>query len=135
MELRRDELAVRKIYSHLIKSKKLTTFFRPFNRIFPNYRGYKYGEIIKIKIIETVGNDLHDIPPKFSEEEFPAKIISIKAKRFNDISKEDFTGSSPDVTDKQSLLYHLGTIYNLSTEKIEKSEITRIEVRYLLLFE
>lgn len=131
MELRRDELAVRKIYSHLIKSKKLTTFFRPFNRIFPNYRGYKHGEIIKIKIIETVGNDLHDIPPKFSEDEFPARIVSIKAKRFNDISEEDFFGSSPDVTNKNSLAYHLGVIYNLPMDKIEQSEITIIEIKYL----
>jgi len=87
---------------------------------------------VKIKIIEVVGSDIHNIPPKFSKEEFPAKIISIKIKKFNDLTEEDdFNGSSPDVTDKESLAYHLGLIYNTSMEKIEQSEITRIEVKYL----
>ena len=53
-------------------------------------------------------------------------------KRIGDLSSMDFDGSSPDVKDKNGLIYHLGLIYNLSADELtDDTVVTRIEFEYL----
>lgn len=129
MDLKRDEIAVRKIYESLVKDKKITVFFRPGNRLCPNYRCYFLDEIITLRIIEVLGNDNLKIPPKFNSFKQKIKIIKIDIKKISEFKKKDFVGSSPDVFDIISLKYHLGLIYNSSIDSFD--EVSRIEFEYL----
>jgi hypothetical protein len=133
LELPRDEIAFRKIYKDLIIKNKITTVFRPGKRICGDFRGYCPGEVIKIRVIEKTGADWAMLPPEF-EQDFVKKIemIEIKSLFIKDLKKEDFEGSSPDVFDKNSLLYHLGIIYNLPVEKLQDDNlITKITFKYI----
>ena len=129
MNLPRDEIAIRKVYEPLVLTGKLTTLFRPGNRIAPNVRGYYMGETVKVKIIKSPGNDDKKIPPTFDKKERKARIKKIGIEEIENLTKEDFVGSSPDVPDIESLRYHLGLIYDKTPEQISK--LTRIELEYL----
>lgn len=133
LELPRDEIAFRKIYKDLIIKKKITTVFRPGKRICGDFRGYCSGEIIKIRIIEKIGADWAMLPPKF-EEDFIKKIeiVNIESFPIKNLKEKDFSGSSPDVFDKKSLIHQLGIIYNLSIEELQDdSLITKITFKYI----
>ncbi len=128
----RDEMAIRKIYEHLIKNKSLTTVFRPGDRLFPNNPGWKLGEKIKIRIIDIPGSNKHDILPKFLSEIYLIKIKNICCKPLGELTKKDFEGSSPDVQKIEQLKWHLGLIYNKKYNDFSpKTLVTRIHFNYL----
>ncbi|MDP6642090.1 MAG: hypothetical protein QGF74_01790 [Candidatus Nanoarchaeia archaeon] len=131
MELRRDQIAVRKIYEHLVRSRELTTFFRPGDREFPHPKSYEPREVVDIKILEVIGSDFHKILPIFTDESFPVKIISVIVKDLSDLTRRDFIGSSPDIQNRQSLVYHLGALYNHSLSELQSSKVTRAYVEYI----
>ena len=133
LELPRDEIAFRKIYKNLIIKKKLTTVFRPGKRVCGDFRGYCPGEVIKIRIIEKIGADWAMLPPEF-EKDFIKKIkmVAIKSLPIKELKSEDLIGSSPDVFDQNSLIHHLGLIYNLPMEELQaESLITKITFEYI----
>ena len=133
LELPRDEIAFRKIYKDLIIKNKITTVFRPGKRVCGDFRGYCPGEIVKIRIIEKTGADWAMLPPEF-EKDFVKKIkmIEIKSLLLKDLKKKDFAGSSLDVFDKNSLIHHLGIIYNLPIEELQDdSLVTKITFQYI----
>jgi len=125
-------MAFRRIYRHLLKSKKLTTVFRPRDMIKSSFRSYKPGEIVKARIIKDVGADWKNLPPRFENESIMIRITKVTAKRIGELSEEDFKGSSPDVRDKKGLICHLGLIYNLPIEKLnDDTIISRVEFEYI----
>jgi len=131
MNLRRDEIAFRSMYLPYVENESLTTVFRPGNRIFPNWRGYKKGEIVTARIIEIPGDDSKYIAPTFNEIQKIVIINDIEVVNINDLTNYDFDGSSEDVRDIQSLKKHLSQIYNYSSEYLDNAQITRISLYYV----
>lgn len=130
MYLPRDEMAFRKRYEKLVTKQLLTTVFRPGNRVYPRWRGYKPGEIVTARVIEKYGSDEKGIPPVFKPIKIPIRIKSILVKDIHTLDKHDFSGSSPDVRDIQSLKQHLHYIYGKSTDHFNQ-QITKIDLEYL----
>ena len=130
MNLPRDEMAFRKAYETLVIEQELTTIFRPGNRLFPNYRGYKDQEIVMARIIETPGCDVREIAPIFSDIKIPVRISDIQAFDISDLTPKDFHGSSPDVQSLEQLLVHLEEIYDRPIASFDNT-VTRINIQYL----
>ncbi|VVB73822.1 Shikimate dehydrogenase (NADP(+)) [uncultured archaeon] len=133
VNLPRDEMAFRQIYFHLLRSRSLTTVFRPRDMIKDSVRSYSVGDRVTARVLKNVGVDWAKVPPVFLDgEEFPLQITEVTAKRIGDLSIADFEGSSPDVKDRNGLIYQLGLIYNLSVDELSDDTIvTRIEFEYL----
>ncbi|MFT5210545.1 MAG: hypothetical protein ACI9CE_002271 [Flavobacterium sp.] len=130
MDLPRDEMAFRKTYEMLVVEQRLTTIFRPGNRLYPHYRGYKDQEIVMARIIEKPGCDKREIAPVFSDIKIPVKINDIRTFDISDLTTADFLGSSPDVQNLEQLLIHLEEIYDRPIESYENM-VTRIQIQYL----
>ena len=130
MDLPRDEMAFRKTYEALIIEQQLTTVFRPGNRLYPNYRGYKHQEVIIARIIEKPGCDEREIAPVFSDFKIPIEISDIRTFDIFDLTSADFRGSSPDVQNLDQLLTHLEEIYDRPISSYENT-VTRIQIKYL----
>jgi hypothetical protein len=132
-ELPPDEMAFRRIYRDLLESGKLTTVFRPGVRTGGEFRGYNRGDVVSARVIDQVGLDRAKVAPVFLTH--PVKKIRIEScvsKRLDQLSREDFVGSSPDVHDRESLVYHLGLIYNLDVSSlVDEAMVTRIHFTYL----
>lgn len=128
----RDEIGFRKIYADLVRDHKITTIFRPGERTCNLNKGFCEGEIINIKIIDKVGADWAKLPPETTSIDRRALILTATNKKIGEITNDDFSGSSPDVFDKQSLVYNLGITYNLpQSELSDDSVITRTTFVYL----
>lgn len=130
MDLPRDEMAFRKTYEPLVVDRKLTTVFRPGNRVFPNYRGYKPDEVITARIIEKPGSDAKNIPPLFNEIKMPIQITCIETLSVEELEQMHFLGSSPDVQSVSDLLEHLDAIYQKPISEYG-NQVTRIVFNYL----
>jgi len=130
MYLQRDEMAFRKRYEELVTKQLLTTVFRPGNRVYPKWRGYKLGEIVTARVIECYGCDEKGIPPVFKPIKIPIRIKSILVKDIHALDQHDFSGSSPDVCDIQSLKRNLHHIYGKNTDYFNQ-QITKINLEYL----
>ncbi len=130
MELPRNEIAFRKEYEDQVLLNKLTTVFRPGNRVFPNWRGYKPGEVVTARIIEKCGCDEKKIAPLFNDNKVKVQIASIETLKIDELQDEHFDGSSDDVTDVQSLKDHLNYIYGKSIDHYDNM-ITRINLAYI----
>jgi hypothetical protein len=123
-------MAFRADYEDLVSQQSLTTVFRPGNRVFPSWRGYKLGEIIIGRIIERCGCDLQQKAPLFKESKIPLRIAKIEVIPVADLSAEDFEGSSWDVTDLESLDQHIYKIYSKPLSEYDNM-VTRISLDYL----
>ena len=132
LDLPREEMAIRKIYRELVEQQKLTTVFRPGQRLCEDYRGYCQNEIITIKIVDRVGADWALLAPVFAPDFAKAvKIENITSLPLGSLTAADFAGSTPDVFDRQSLRYHLGIIYNLAPDDLgDDSLVTKICFSY-----
>lgn len=129
----REEIYFRKIYRDLIGQTKITTVFRPGNRLHGHPKGFREGEIVNLRIIVNVGAEwakIHaELDPAFIVR---AQITSLEAKTLGDLRKADFKGSSPDVQDVEQLRYHLGVIYNLNPSQLRSTTVvTRTAFKYL----
>ena len=131
LNLPRDEIAFRKEYQELTLKRKLTTVFRPGNRVYPNWRGYKEGEIVTLRVIEKCGCDEEFIPPTFNKIKLKVQIASIKVIDIETLDTRHFYGSSPDVHDIPSLKKHLGRIYRKPDSYYDDEQVTQICIRYL----
>ena len=126
-ELPADDMSFRRIYKNLLENETLITVFRPGVRDCKKFRGYCPMNIVNARVIDQVGLDRAKVAPEFLKK--PVKKIQIEeifAKKIGDLTKEDFVGSSPDVYDKQSLVYHLGLIYNLDITSLSPEEMVTI---------
>ena len=130
MDLARDEMAFRKRYEALVVNQQLTTVFRPGNRIFPRFRGYKRDEIVMARIIERPGSDDAKRPPLFNDIKIPIQIKEIKVVSVDALTGEDFIGSSPDVQTPEQLSAHLVSIYSQHIQHFGGC-VTKIEFIYL----
>lgn len=127
-----NEMAFRKIYWPLINEEKMTTVFRPGKRLANDERGYREGQVVMARVIDSIGADWAGVPPEFSQDLSKLiKISSVSAKKIGELDRNDFKGSSPEIQDQQSLTYHLGVIYNLYPEEINaESFVTIIKFSY-----
>ena len=129
MDLPRDEMAFRKCYQDLVVNELLTTVFRPGNRVFPSYRGYKPNEVVDARIIEKPGSDLENVAPVFSNIKVQIKIATIDVISIDSLRSMHFDGSSPDVQSVDQLLEHLEGIYNKPIDEFDH-QVTRIQFDY-----
>lgn len=128
----RDEIGFRKIYSDLVRDQKITTIFRPGERTCNLDKGFCEGETINIKIIDKVGADWAKLPPETISFNRKALILTAINKKIGELNSLDFRGASPDIFDKQSLIYNLGVTYNLPpSELTDDSIITKTTFTYL----
>jgi hypothetical protein len=125
LELPRNEMAFRMRYQELLLARRITTVFRPGNRIYPNWRGYLLGETVTARVIQQPGSDALGIPPRFNALRLPIRITALAVKPVGALGREDFAGSSPDVRDVPALVAHLTAIYGAAAD-----QVTRIEFRY-----
>ncbi len=131
-ELPRNEMAFRQIYHHLLASRKLTAVVRPGERGSSDWRGYDSGDVVTARVLEKVGADWAGISPVFLSESYQIKIEKVQILRLRDLVADHFIGTSDDVRDRRSLIYHLGTIYNLPIASFGKdSKITHISFSYI----
>ncbi|MFT5012821.1 MAG: hypothetical protein ACI9HA_001476 [Dinoroseobacter sp.] len=130
MMLPREEMAFRKEYETFVTQRKLTTVFRPGNRIYPNFRGYKPAEIITARVIEKPGCDQDKIAPVFNEIRMPIQIAEIHTLDIQKLTPSHFEGSSPDVQNVHDLINHLEYIYGKKMTAFGH-EVTRICFKYL----
>jgi hypothetical protein len=128
----RDEIGFRKIYEDLVYNHEITTIFRPGERTCNLNKGFCEGETINIKILDKIGADWAMLAPKTIPIDKKVLILKAENKKIGELTQDDFIGSSPDVHDKQSLIYNLGVIYNLPpSELTDDSIVTRTTFRYL----
>ena len=127
----RDEIGLRKIYENLVRDKKITTIFRPGERVCGIDKGFCENEILNIKIIDKVGADWAKLPPQATSCG-QVRVLNTTNMTIGSLMNNDFHGSSPDIFDKQSLVYNLGIIYNLPpSELTDDSIITKTTFTYL----
>ena len=131
--LRRDEITFRKIYTPLVKARTVTTIFRPGRRLCKDPKGYCKGETVTLRIVEKVGADWANVPGQLRDDVGErVEILDVVCVPLGSLSSADFSGSTPDVFDQQSLRYHLGTLYNLSPDELDKeTPVTKTTFRYL----
>ena len=129
MELPRDEIAFRKEYEGLVLDRTIRTVFRPGNRIYPSWRGYRPGEIVTARIIDRCGSDELAIPPLFNDHRVRVRIAALRYMHIDELTDEDFDGSSPDIFDVASLEEHLLYIYRRPIEAFGRM-VTRIGLDY-----
>ncbi len=127
-----DEMAFRAIYCDLLMEGKINVIFRPGKRICGDFRGYCSGQEVKAKIIKEIGLDRESVPPEFYNKFTKTIIIEkVQEKKIGDLEEKDFKGSSPDLTNKESLKYNLGIIYNLLPSQLtDDSLVTIIKFSY-----
>ena len=129
-ELPRDEMAFRKQYQRFLLQRRITTVFRPGDRVFPAWRGYAVGEAITARVIEQPGSDALGVAPLFNGVRVPIRLEDVALKPVHMLTPADFAGSSPDVGDTLSLLRHLAAIYRKPIAAFG-DVVTRIRFAYL----
>ena len=129
LELPRDEMAFRREYEQLLIARMLTTVFRPGDRRWPNWRGYRPGEEITARVIARPGSDTLRIPPQFSDLRIGIDIVSVDVHEPDALTADHFIGSSPDVCDRETMLRHLLAIYGAPLDAFG-GVVTRIQFRY-----
>jgi hypothetical protein len=128
--LPRDEMAFRARYRALLLARELTTVFRPGDRSYPNWRGYREGEIVTARIIRIPGSDELGVPPEFDDLRILIRIRSIAVSPIDALDGAAFIGSSPDVQDRASLTAHLHHIYDRPLSAFG-NQVTRIAFAYV----
>jgi hypothetical protein len=129
LDMPRDEMAFRRRYEPLLFARTLTTVFRPGNRLWPNWRGYRLNEIVTARVIARPGSDALGIPPEFTATRTRIEIVDIRVLPPEGLTAEDFVGSSPDVHDVASLRIHLLGIYGRPLSAFG-DVVTRIQFAY-----
>jgi len=127
--LPRDEMAFRGRYEALLLQRAITTVFRPGDRTWPNWRGYRQGEVVTARVIDTCGDDASRTPPRFNAVRLPIRLTEVLVLDVDRLAPPDFDGSSPDVVDRPSLLAHLQDIYGKSIDAFDR-RVTRIRFTY-----
>ena len=119
MQLTPNDMSFRKIYWSHFLTGKLSRVFRPFKRLGGDPQGYCPGQKVVVKCLEKIGASWCQVAPIFTPgQEVLAEILGVSCKKLKEYTTQDFIGSSPDICDRQSLQYHLGTVYNLSLEEM-----------------
>ena len=129
LDMPRDEMAFRRRYQPMLFARTLTTVFRPGDRLWPNWRGYRQGEIVTARVIARPGSDALGIPPEFTSTRILIEIVDIKVFAPEALAAGDFAGSSPDVQDPASLRVHLLGIYGRPLSAYG-DVVTRIQFAY-----
>jgi hypothetical protein len=125
----RDELWIRKVYEPEVMDGSLTRIFKPGDRNYPNPKGFKISEEIKIRVVEIPGNDETNCIPVVKDYYRKATIDSITVTEIASLKSEHFIGASKDIYDTKSLRYNLGLLYNNIPESFNKISI--IDITYL----
>ena len=129
LDMPRDEMAFRRRYESQLFARTLTTVFRPGNRLWPNWRGYRLNETVTARVIARPGSDALGIPPEFTATRIMIEIVDIKVLGPEALTADVFVGSSPDVQDARSLRVHLLGIYGRPLSAFG-DVVTRIQFAY-----
>ena len=131
MKYPRAEIWFRKAYEELVEKQEITTIFRPGDRICGGSKTKCFypAEQLTVRVLEKPGDDERNIEPLFTKTVKKVKIVEIKTLNINDLSKEDFVNTFPDVKTPEGLRYHLGLIYDKSPSSFEI--VTKIKIKYL----
>jgi len=131
MKYPRNEIWVRKVYEELILNGKLTTLFRPGDRIGDNKKTkyFNKGEGVIVRVLEKPGDEERNIEPEFSPLIRKARIKEMKKVDLSSLLREDFEDSYPNVTNQDTLRYNLGLTYNKRPDSF--SRVTKIKIKYL----
>jgi hypothetical protein len=147
----RTELWERKINEDVVKSGKMTTFFRPSERIcklVDDKKCFFLGEEIRVLVVDcpgyskrravlydkedlTSGSDnsvFVEVLPEFSKVSRRAEIVRLDVFNIEDLKENHFLGS-PNIKDKNDLLCFMSLVYDLPKDAFDK--FTRIEIKYL----
>ena len=129
----RDEIWFRKIYFDAVLAKKVRVIFRPGKRLCGDDKGFCKGEILKIKFLDKIGADWAGLPgqtiPDFEQK---VRVIETCVIKLSSLTEKDFEGSTPDIFDKVSLVYHLGLVYNLFLSDLsDDAMITKTVFEYI----
>lgn len=122
----RFEFWFRKEYEDLVINKKLTQFVRPGVRKSPDPKGTNVGEKVLVRIIE--------VPSLIKEEAvlnpnvLEADVVKLEPKKIEEMTNEDFIGTSPDADTKDGVISQLEKIYN--TDFSKDDIVTVFEIRY-----
>ena len=128
--LPRDEMAIRAPYWNFVESEELKTVFRPGDRRCGTFRSYCPDEKITLRLLNKIGADWAKVPPVFDENKKKSVIIkTVEVIPIEKINKDHFKGSSPDIHDLESLLFHIALVYNLDIGEIK--EVTRTTFDYI----
>ena len=127
--LPRDEMAFRGRYEPLLLARQITTVFRPGDRTWPHWRGYRQGEAVTARVIDRCGDDAARTPPQFNAVRVAIRLTEVVVLDLDWLSAADFEGSSPDVVDRPGLLAHLQEIYGKSIDAFDR-QVTRIRFTY-----
>ena len=84
-----------------------------------------------LEVLGDPDQDRYEIAPVFNPVQRLVRIESIEVKPIEELTAEDFIGSSPDAHDIESLKFQMGLIYDQSPESFEGSDVTRITIHYL----
>lgn len=128
-----NEMAFRKVYKGLLEEKKVTTIFRPGRRACGDYRGYCPDQTVTLKVLDKVGADWAMLPPEFLDG-FSREVVvtGVEIKKLKDLTDSDYEGATPEIRDRESLVYNLGIIYNLPCEEFtDDFLVTKTTFAYL----
>ena len=84
-----------------------------------------------LRVIEKCGSDEKRIPPIFNDIKLKVKIAHIAVVNIEDLTANDFVGSSSDVQDIYMLKKHLCSIYGKNVTDYDNKDITKINLEYL----
>lgn len=120
-----SELWFRAPYKRLLQKGLVTTTLRAGDRRKPEPKGYKVGEIIRLKIILNPGES----NPRFDPWQTTIKILELRVKKIGELGKAELLGSPPDAKTKEAVKYNLGVFYN--KEFTNKDVVTVIKFKYI----
>ncbi len=121
------EFWFRSTYKALIESKKLTSFVRPGDRLFPHPKGVEIGKEAIVRILSKFGTTAS--LPLFDTVTVTVKVESVQVKVISELSKKNLEGSSHDALTSNAVLHHLGLIYNRAFSPNES--VTLFSISYL----
>ncbi|MFZ2151242.1 MAG: hypothetical protein WAZ12_02655 [Candidatus Absconditicoccaceae bacterium] len=130
--LDRNGIAFRQNEKFLLDNDKITVY-RPGNRIYPNEKGWKIGEVVKTRIINIPGNDKEGIYPVFAPEAGLVKITNIQLLKDSDLK------DIPQIIEHVKSVYIHTKDFNLLTkidmEKVNSSNLIDNSLEIKKLYE
>ncbi len=107
-----DELWFRFPYRALLKDKRLKLIIKPGDRRYPNPKGFKEHQKVRLRVLQEPGAEKWNLLPIFDGFEARARILKIVVKELGWTRKAELKFASPDCQSRELIKYHLGLIYN-----------------------
>lgn len=130
--LDRNGIAFRQNEKYLLDNDKITVY-RPWNRIYPNEKGWKIWEVVKTRVIDIPWNDKEWIYPVFAPEAWLVKIKNIQLLHDYELA------NTPEIIEHVKSVYIHKTNFSLLTKidmkKISSANLTDNSLQIKKLYE